>query len=379
MNGGHSATVKKRVDVFSCALVIVLVSLGVVFVLQDQQGFLLDEDKVHFFFSTTCPHCADQEPFNEYLAREYGVEFVYHDVSYPEQVELLRSLGPARLAVPFTYYRGSSFIGFSANTATSLEKFIASCVKGACVPQEAMGVAVVGGIDVGNYSLPVLAMLLGFLDGFNPCALWVLVFMISLIAGMRNRRRLWLLVGSFVVASAVLYFLFMSAWLNVFMLLGYVRVVTVLVGLFALYWSVLTLREFFVTGGIACPVEQGGVKAGLVAHLQRIVTAPLSMATLLGVVGVAFVVNAIEFVCSAVFPVAFTQILAMHDLAGWSYYAYLLLYDLFFSFNYLIVFGGAAFAVSKLSEKYAGIARVVSAFVLFLLGILLVFFPHLLR
>ncbi len=101
----------------------------------------------------------------------------------------------------------------------------------------------VGEVDAKNFSLPVLAVVLGLVDGFNPCAMWVLVYLISLIVSLGDRRKIWVLVGSFLGASGILYFLFMTAWLNAFLLMGYIRHLTLVVGFFALWVGLNDLYE----------------------------------------------------------------------------------------------------------------------------------------
>jgi hypothetical protein len=232
-------------------------------------------------------------------------------------------------------------------------------------------------IDVSKYSLPVLAIILGLIDGFNPCAMWVLVFLIGLILGLKEKKKLWILVGSFVFASGVLYFLFMTAWLNVFFLIGYVRPVLLAVGLFGIYVGISNLREF-AKGEITCPLPSKR-KLKLASELEKLVLSPLTWLTLGGIVILAFVVNAVEFACSSFIPVIFTQTLALHNLHSWAYYAYILLYDLFFMLDDLIIFSLAAFAALQAGPKYEKWARLIGGIVLLILGIMLVFTPHLLR
>jgi len=71
-----------------------------------------------------------------------------------------------------------------------------------------------GEVALRDLSLPVLTIALGGLDGFNPCAMWALVFLLGLLVGMQDRLRMWVLGAAFVVASAAVYFVFMAAWLT---------------------------------------------------------------------------------------------------------------------------------------------------------------------
>jgi hypothetical protein len=239
----------------------------------------------------------------------------------------------------------------------------------------------VGDRDASRYSLPALAVILGLVDGFNPCAMWVLVYLISLIMSLNDGKKIWLLVGSFVAASGVLYFLFMTAWLNVFLLLGYLRPLTVLIGLFALWTGIGNIREFIVTRGVvACKVTDGATKKKTMTRIEQLVASPLTIATIFGIIVLAFAVNSIEFLCSAGIPAIFTHVLALSAADAIHYYAYILLYVFFFMLDDLLIFGSAVFAVSSsLGEKYAGFCKVIGGSIMLALGVLLTFFPDLLR
>lgn len=235
--------------------------------------------------------------------------------------------------------------------------------------------------DARNYSLPVLAVILGLVDGFNPCAMWVLVYLISLIMSLKDRKKIWFLVGSFVAASGILYFLFMTAWLNAFLFIGYLRPLTLLIGLFALWTGIRNIREFIVTRGVvACKVIDGKTKKKTMNRIQLLVSSPLTLASIFGIIVLAFAVNSIEFLCSAGIPAIFTHVLAISAGSSLQYYAYILLYVFFFMLDDLVIFSSAVFAVnSSLGEKYAGYCKAVGGIIMVVLGVLLTFFPDMLR
>ena len=85
---------------------------------------------------------------------------------------------------------------------------------------------------------------MGALDGFNPCAMWTLLFLISLLLEIENRKRMWILGTAFIVASASVYFLFMSAWLNLILFLGFVIWIRMFIGIMALLGGGYSLKEF---------------------------------------------------------------------------------------------------------------------------------------
>ncbi|HHE41173.1 MAG TPA: hypothetical protein ENL12_00805, partial [Dehalococcoidia bacterium] len=191
--------------------------------------------EVHFFYHSGCPHCRDQEPFNEDMAAKYpDVYFVYHDGADPAQYQVLLKLiegtniSEEDLDFPLTIVGKRAFVGWVSyeQTGTAIEQAIVKCLAGDCGGteqtteenvSEQIDVPVFGTIHISDYSLPVLAVILGLVDGFNPCAMWVLAYLISILFVLQDRRKAWLLVGSFVLASGILYYLFMTAWLNAFL------------------------------------------------------------------------------------------------------------------------------------------------------------------
>jgi len=246
---------------------------------------------------------------------------------------------------------------------------------------ETVSLPVFGTIRLADFSLPALAMLLGLADGFNPCAMWALLYLLSLLVSLRDRRKIWLLVGSFVLASGVLYFLFMTAWLNVFLLLGYLRPLTLAIGAGAVVIGVADLRAFVLTRGApVCPVGSAGFKKRTMGRMERLVAAPLSLVSFLGVVALAFTVNAIEFACSAGLPAIFTHTLSLRQLSVSQYYGYILLYDFFFMLDDLLIFSLAAFTLrTTMAGGYVRYGKLAGGLVLIGLGLVMLLAPEMLR
>ncbi|MBU0480750.1 MAG: hypothetical protein KKG47_06595 [Proteobacteria bacterium] len=253
--------------------------------------------------------------------------------------------------------------------------------KDAIPPSTIVEIPLVGKIDAKDYSLPVLAIALGLVDGLNPCAMWVLVYLISLVLSLEDRSRIWTIVGSFVFASGVLYFLFMTAWLNAYLFMGYVRQLTLLVGFFALWVGTVDLYESIKNRGRqTCEVVSPESRSKTMDRIRKVVLAPFSIGSLVAIISLAFVVNSIEFLCSAAIPAVFTYILSVSPLSTLQYYLYILLYDLFFMLDDLLIFSTAAFAAtSSLGEKYAVYTKPIGGALMLGIGIVLIFFPNLLR
>jgi hypothetical protein len=355
---------------------------------------------IHSFTRADCATCPAQQAFLNRLLKEFpNLILIRHDLEQAGEPEIMEELvrirgygGRIAEKLPVTIVGEEIFFGFDRDGKTGQEivKAVADLNRQSALPQAEMAAPVstvvelplIGEIDASRFSLPVLAVVLGLVDGLNPCAMWVLVYLISLILSLRDRRKIWLLVGTFVAASGILYYLFMTAWLNAFLLLGYIRYLTLVVGFFALWVGVTDLYETFRHRGgeEACQVGDLESKQQTVNRIKKVVTAPLTFGSFLAVIGLAFLVNSIEFLCSAAIPAVFTHVLSLRALGLAQYYFYILVYDFFFMLDDLVIFATAAFAAtSSLGEKYARYTKPFGGAIMLTLGVVLIFFPTLLR
>ncbi|MBU0591086.1 hypothetical protein KKF81_04135 [Candidatus Micrarchaeota archaeon] len=384
---------------FSKYLIIVLVLLGIVLFISEQpttQPQTSDANiTMDFFYVDGCHFCAAQKEFNTELENEFpNLDIIKHDAAIPEEYRLLQIMTQNHtvgkhgiVGVPATFINGKMFVGFSNETAQKIRETIAGCVD--CVeeedeaPEEVLrrfNIPYVGIVDLSGLSLPLLAIVLGIIDGFNPCAIWVLIYLITLLIGLKDKKRVWLIAGTFVIASGVLYFLFMTAWLNAFLFFGYIHAVTIIVGLVGLGIGIISIKEFFEKSAITCNATNGKEKKKIMQYAKEIVLAPLTAATILSIIVLALVVNAIEFLCSAAIPTVFTQLLVIGKLSTLEQYAYILLYVVFFTLDSLLVFGLAAFTITGISgEKYIRLCRLIGGIILLLLGLMLLFAPSMLQ
>lgn len=344
---------------------------------------------IDVYIHPDCPHCREAQQFLDAASRKRGdFTVAYYDITHAKDRAAMRLQGRMLripdhlLGTPLIVLGADYTVGFDRPETTGrmilswLDKTGPPETKPPPVP-ERLDLPVLGRVDVFDVSLPVLAVVLGLVDGFNPCAMWVLVYLISLIAGLQDRRRIYLLISTFLVASGVLYFLFMTAWLNVFLLIGYVRWVTLVIGLAAIYMGAVNIRDYVAAGGkVVCPVGDIDARQETRGRIRRLVMAPLTWTTFAGIVVLAFAVNSVEFMCSSALPAVFTHVLSVSGLPGVLQYGYILLYVLFFMLDDMVIFLCAALALERFAgEKYAGYCHVIGGAVLVVLGVALVIEP----
>jgi glutaredoxin len=234
-----------------------------------------------------------------------------------------------------------------------------------------------GPLETKALSLPVLTILLAAIDGFNPCAMWVLVFLIGLLLGMKDRARMWTLGAAFLLTSALVYFLFLAAWLNVFLFLGSLLWIRLLVGGFALAAGLYYLHEFALHSETYCRVTNVEQRRWIMDVAKRVVAEGHVFYALGGIVLLAAAVNLIELLCSAGLPAVFANILSLSDLPIWQYYAFLLLYIIVFLADDALIFVTAMMTLqaSGLAGTYSRYSQLLGGCIMLVIGLLLIFRP----
>jgi len=374
---------------------------------------------IYLFWGDGCPHCAKEKTYLAEILPNYpNVKLNKYEIyNSQENVKLMQKtadkLNIKLSGVPLLIIGDKEFVGYAEGTTDKeIEARIKYCSENTCpdsvaeivntdktsaktVPKEQpreassnntvekiIDLPFIGKINTVNFSLPALAVIIGTIDGFNPCSMWVLMFLTSLLLGMKSRRRMWALGGTFIVASAAVYFLFMAAWLQLILFLGFITWVRTTIGLIALAIGGYHLFDYIKNrkNGVGCKFTGNEKRKLVFENLKKIAHQNSLWMALGGIILLAFAANLVELVCSAGFPAIFTQVLSLSNLPTWQYYAYILLYILFFMLDDIIIFAIAMFTLKAtgISTKYAKLSKVIGGILMITIGIMLVFKPELL-
>lgn len=208
--------------------------------------------------------------------------------------------------------------------------------------------------------------------------MWTLVFLLGLLVGINEPRRRWLLGGAFIVASAAVYYLFLAAWLELFLWVGMLAWVRIGVGLVALAAGGYYLRQVLLRRDLVCTVTAPERRRRLFERLREQVQGRQLPIALAGIVALAVAVNLVELLCSAGIPAVYTQVLALGGLPAWQYQLYLLLYIAVFLLDDLFVFVVAmtTLQVASLDARHTRIAHLLGALVLGAVGAALIWRPQ---
>ena len=339
-----------------------------------------------FFWGVGCPHCEDAKPFVAALANEEprlrveAIEVRKDPEGRRRFLETMRRLGATAVGIP-TFVAGESYVvGYAGDeTARRVRTMVKAALRGDRSTAGPAALPGLGAIDPAAVPLLWLTLAIGLVDGVNPCAIWVLLVLLGILAHVRSPRRMLLYAGTFVVMSGVVYFVFMSAWATLFSLVGLTRVATLVLGTALVAMGLVNLKELIWFKKGPSLVIPDRVKPGLFRRMRAIADAAGTPAALGGIVVLAFVVNLVELGCTIGLPAIYTRILTSRNL-GALRWGYLALYNVAYVVPLLVVvlvFIAARRRIT-LNERGAKWLKALSGVLLTAFGALFLLAPDLL-
>nr|WP_228730020.1 cytochrome C biosynthesis protein [Shewanella avicenniae] len=391
----------------------------------DAQGEL--KIPLYFVWSKTCPHCKEAHPFIDSLAEKYPwIELHSYRVGDEGTAEMWQQLAeatnsPSR-SVPFLSACGKTIIGYSSHEVTgqfllnrlkrcylenggqlpteempgsdtvaaapiaepaegeslfstcSSDSGDGACAIGADEPEvQPVELPLIGKVNPDSISLPILTLVLAGADAFNPCAFFVLLFLLSIMVNAKSRSRMLLVGGIFVFFSGFIYFLFMTAWLNIFELLGASSdggIIILVAGLLALVAGAINVKEYFFTKGEVSLSMTAENRTSLIKRMGKLSSASSLSAMILGTTVLAILANAYELLCTAGFPMIYTSVLSMHNLPTFERMMYLVYYNVVYVIPLIVIV--VAFSMTlgkrKLTEKEGQTLKLMSGIMMLGLG-----------
>lgn len=372
------------------------------------------EVNLYLFHGDGCPHCAKEREYLKEIEKEYDdvnihLYEVWYDTDNQELMEKVKKeLNSSTNYVPLTIIGDKYTVGFNDNTKLMIKNNIEKCLKEEC--EDVVGnvlagktanettikkevkeqkkdkedsikdLPILGKVDVKKVSLPIIAAVIGLVDGFNPCAMWVLIFLISMLLGTKDRKKMWILGLTFLFTSAFIYLLFMVAWLNVAIKMNTVIWLRITIAIIAIIAAFINLKSFYksLKKDTGCEVVDSKKRKNIIEKIKKFTLEKSLILGLLGVMTLAVSVNFIELACSAGLPLLFTQILALNNLSKLSYMIYILIYIFFFLVDDIIVFVIAMFTlkITGISNKYSKYSHLIGGIIMLLIGLLMIIKPE---
>lgn len=368
---------------------------------------------LYFFHGEGCPHCAEEEKYLDSIDNK-NVKIIEYEVWYNEENStFLNKIGDTlefnTKGVPVTIIGESHITGFSDTTGDKINRAIKyytnddndyidavnEIKNGAYVKTEdtdkktfekdekksdkdsTISVPLFGKVNLKKFSLFSSAVIIGLVDGFNPCAMWVLLFLISILIGMKDRRKMWVIGLCFLFTSAFVYFLIMMSWLNIVIKISDIVIIRDLIALFAVGGGIYNLYNFYKSKDSGCEVVDDKRRKKIFKRIKEFCNEKSLLLAACGACVLAISVNLVELACSAGLPVVFTQLLAINNIDGVQSILYTLLYILFFMLDDLIIFSIAMFTtkITAISTKFNKYSHLIGGIIMLLIGILLLFKP----
>ena len=375
------------------------------------------ELNIYLFHGDGCPHCRNEIAFlEEYLKDKGNIHLYKYEVWYDRgNQEKLDEIGKITGAeadgIPYLVVGDYVITGYSDGISKKITKRIEYCLENSCPDKvgvylgkaledndvkedetndssdvndnyqnEVYNVPILGEISAKSISLPLLAIVIGLVDGFNPCAMWILIFLISMLFSMKDKKKMWALGLTFIITSGVVYFLFMASWLNLASFINKVTLVRGLISVFAITFGTFNIFKYLKSRkkDVGCEVTDDKKRKKIISYIKKIVSEKKFILALLGIMVLAFLVNLIELLCSLGLPVIFTEVLSLNNLSTTEYILYMLLYIIFFLIDDIIIFVIAmkTLEIKAISNKYTKYSHLIGGIIMLILGVLMILKPE---
>jgi len=398
---------KKFLILFIGILLFVNFTLSGAFAVQESPENQKTQEPIFFyyFYGDGCPFCnkVEENFFPGLKERNPELEMRKIEVwGSPENANFFKELvvnnfglDPAKIGVPAMFIGEYYIIGLpSPREEAMIERIVQNCLIYECpnpqeiIPEQAKNIRdirhitlpIIGEINVADYSFAIITIMIAGADGFNPCALWVLMFLILLVLKEPSRKRLVLIVGTFILVTGIFYFFLLSAWLNLFLIIGHIRMIQIIIGLIALGVGIWQLKSFFENRANVCKISQkeGRVRNLITEKTKKIIAEKSVFSAIIGVAILAIMVNFFEFVCSAGFPAIWSSLLALQGFPVIYNYFFILLYVIVFMIDELIIFTIVfiTLKVTKISVQITKWTTLIGGLLMIILGLLIIFKPE---
>ncbi|GAB3259735.1 hypothetical protein [Nocardioides dilutus] len=340
-----------------------------------------DEVVLTLFWGDGCPHCAKEkewladavEDYPQLTVRSYEV---WHDERNRVLLEeTAAGMGFEATGVPVTIIGDRHWIGWSEAVRDEVEAVVDGSAPatdaGAGGATSRVDVPLLGDVEVSSDSLVFSTLVIGFVDGVNPCSLWVISVLLAIVVRTGSRRRVAAIGGTFLVVTAAMYAVYMAGIYSAMGVLGHLGAIQVVVAVVAGVFAVVSLKDYFAfKKGLSFTIPDSskpGIYRRMRAAAGREELVPALAATVVLAVGVSL----LETPCTAGFPVLWTGLLEAQGV-GFAEAAFLFaLYMLPFLVDELVVFGlaVATMRVAKMQERHGRLLKLVGGTMMLALAI----------
>jgi glutaredoxin len=360
---------------------------------------------LHFFYKPNCSQCQYVNTFLQEIEKEQNIKVSKYNIEKDKNKELYSSFktryGLISSAYPVVFI-GDNYLMGDKSIVNNLENEIKRCQKNDCpcplaminsgtasVPQsdeitaedpEVLTLPLVGEVNFSSMPIYITTAIIALVDGFNPCSLWLITFLIGIVIYSRSRKKILIVGGTFLLVTGTIYALFMAGLLNVFSYVGYLDWIQFVIALVAGIFALVNIKDYFwYKKGLSFTISDK-YKPKIFKNMRGIMKADKSLwQMIVGTVILALGVVLVELPCTAGFPVVWTNILAQEGITGGVFYSLLGLYMLIYLLDEIVVLLIAAWTMkaSRFEEKHGRILKLIGGMVMLALALVMLIDPKL--
>lgn len=340
---------------------------------------------IYLFYSKICPHCQKEEKYFETLKEKYQDKiniYTYEVTENKTNNEIMKSLKKElkenSQGVPFTIIGSKTFLGYDESLNERIENTIESYLDENTKTDNTYTIPILGKIEAKNASIILIAIILGFIDGFNPCAMWILLLLINMCISIKDKKKMLIVCLTFIITSGIIYFLSMLGigFILDLTTISYIRniiaILAIILGIYNLYTYLKTRKQ---TG---CHVVKKEKRKTIITKINNILNNKNTLLMFGGTIILATSVSLVEMACSLGFPTIFLELLSINNIHSFLKVTYLLIYILFYLIDDIVVLflSIKAFEAKGISTKYNKYVHLIGGIIMVIMGILLIFKPE---
>lgn len=394
---------------------LIFIIISIIFISTNVNAKETDNLTLYVFKGDGCPHCKAEMDYLDTIKDKYtNLEIKEYEVWYDDDnASLLTKVESyfniKRSGVPTTIIGNTVIQGYQneSSTGKKIERAInfyeendykdivkeikdGTATKNTKKPDKfqeeetkldketSVKAPIVGNVNLKDVSLLTSAVILGLIDGFNPCAMWILLFLISALIGMRDRKRMWTLGLTFLITSGLVYMLIMLSWISIAVKITTVVWIRNIIAIIALIGAILNLKSFIKSKNSGCEIVDSKKRKNIFSKIKKFTSEKSFILAFFGIIGLAISVNLVELACSAGLPLIFTELLAINNVSGFIKFIYIGIYIIFFLIDDIIVFTISMYTMKAtgISTKYGKYSHLIGGLIMLLIGLLLIIKPE---
>jgi cytochrome c biogenesis protein CcdA/thiol-disulfide isomerase/thioredoxin len=365
---------------------------------------------LYVFWGEGCSHCEEAKPFLKELDDTYfslrirGFEIWYDK----DNADLFTQMAdnnnvPAGGRGTPTFFLGNRYwTGFSDTIAQDIKATVDLCNQSSC-PDAGAGIMpgatgelstpgpvaenttdvidipLIGKVDLTKQSVWISTLLIAFVDGVNPCSIWVLTMLLAITLHTGSRKKVAIIGIIFLTVTALIYALFITGLFTVLSVVSFIGWIQIVVAVVALFFGLVNLKDYFwYKEGLSFTISDEK-KPGIFQKMRNLMDASQSIWALAGAtVVMAAGVSLVEFSCTAGFPVLWTNLLISQDVSRNLFIALLILYMVIYQLDELVIYFASVFTLkaTRMEEKHGRILKLIGGSLMLVLAAVMLINPN---